>query len=453
MPKKKVNPAEGPEQAAGLMEQVGEEAPAPMGEPPQDMGVPDDAVPPELGEAGDVPPNPGDVTDPPEDGEGDAPEVLAVDVSASPGPLDSGPEDCPAVEPPDTAPGDGRSMDTQEPGPAAEVSMEDVPPAGDAPPAVAGDALPPSEGPMPGEDTPPAPPMTDRQSFFALDFHELDRGLSQEERQAWNSIYASFRGHSALSGTVIGADPHSMNVRNKETGQVERRTMYCVVVLVYRVPVYIPATEMWMGEARPDYVLQNMMGATIDFIITKVDREGGYAIASRRQAARAQRYFFAHRPDLCGEGSRVKCRLLAVGPRRCLAECYGHDVDLTQRELSYTAIADLRTQYRPGDELDCIVKGYDVAQRNLLISVKETETNPFEGAEQRHPVGSRRYAVIAGKYGGGVFCNLPDGTVCMCNYSYQHEDSEFQSGDHVTLVVQRFERDKRQMYGKILSKR
>ena len=272
-------------------------------------------------------------------------------------------------------------------------------------------------------------------------------------RQAWNSIYASFRGRSALSGTVIGADPHSMNVRNRETGQVERRTMYCVVVLVYRVPVYIPATEMWTGEARPDYVLQNMMGANIDFIITKVDREGGYAIASRRQAARAQRYFFAHRPDLCAEGARVKCRLLAVGPRRCLAECYGHDIDLTQRELSYTAIADLREQYHPGDELDCVVKGYNARQRDLQISVKETETNPFEGAEQRHPVGSRRYAVIAGKYGGGVFCNLPDGTVCMCNYSYQHEDSDFQSGDHVTLVVQRFERDKRQMYGKIMSKR
>ena len=418
MPKKKVNPTEEPDQTAGRIEQAGEEAPAPMGEPPQDMGTCDDALHPELGEAGDAP-------DPPEDGEGDAPEMLAVDVSAPPAPLDDGPEDCPPMEPP----------------------------AGDAPPAVAGDALPPLEEPMSGEDTPPAPPMTDRQSFFALDFHELDRGLSQEERQAWNSIYASFRGHSALSGTVIGADPHSMNVRNRETGRVERRTMYCVMVLVYRVPVYIPATEMWMGEARPDYVLQNMMGASIDFIITKVDREGGYAIASRRQASRAQRYFFAHRPDLCGEGSRVKCRLLAVGPRRCLAECYGHDVDLTQRELSYTAIADLRTQYRPGDELDCIVKGYDAAQRNLLISVKETETNPFEGAEQRHPVGSRRYAVIAGKYGGGVFCNLPDGTVCMCNYSYQHEDSEFQSGDHVTLVVQRFERDKRQMYGKILSKR
>ena len=85
--------------------------------------------------------------------------------------------------------------------------------------------------------------------------------------------------------------------------------------------------------------------------------------------------------------------------------------------------------------------------------MKETEANPFEGEELRHPVGSRRYAVIAGKYGGGVFCNLPDGTVCMCNYSYQHEDFDFQAGDHVMLVVHRFERDKRQMYGKILSKR
>ena len=296
------------------------------------------------------------------------------------------------------------------------------------------------------------PPMTDRQSFFALDFHELDRDLTPEERQAWNSIYASFRGRSALSGKIIGADPHSMNVRNKETGKVERRTMYCVVVLLYRVPIYIPATEMWTGEARPDYVLRNMMGADIDFIITKVDRDGGYAIASRRQAARSQRYFFAHRPDLYRAGSRTKCRMLSVGPRRCLAECYGHDVDLTQRELSYTAIADLRDKYHPGDELDCIVKGYNAARRELQISVKETESNPFEGAELRHPVGSRRFAVIAGKYGGGVFCNLPDGTVCMCNYSYQHEDSDFQAGDSVMLVVQRFEPEKRQMYGKILSK-
>ena len=188
-------------------------------------------------------------------------------------------------------------------------------------------------------------------------------------------------------------------------------------------------------------------------IIIKVDREAGYAIASRRMAARSQRYFFARRPALHRIGARIKCRMLSVGPRRCLVECYGHDIGLTQRELRYTAIPDLRDAYRPGEELDCIVKSFDADTAALRISVKETESNPFEGAAMRHPVGSSRLAVIAGKYGGGVFCNLPDGTVCMCSYSYQHEDSDFLIGDSVMLVVQRYDAEKQQMYGKILSKR
>ena len=244
-----------------------------------------------------------------------------------------------------------------------------------------------------------------------------------------------------------------VRLRNKETGEMERKTMYCAIVVPYRVRVVIPDTEMWEQEqARPDFVLQNMVGATIDFIIIKVDRENGVAVASRRLAARSQRYFFAHRPNLSQTGVQVKCRVLSVGPRRCLVECYGHDINLTQRDLRYTAIPDLRNAYHPGEELDCIVKSYDAGNAALRISVKETESNPFEGAELRHPVGSRRQAAIAGKYGGGVFCNLPDGTVCMCSYSYQHKDADFMVGDTVILVVQRYDSEKRQMYGKILSK-
>lgn len=302
-------------------------------------------------------------------------------------------------------------------------------------------------------DPEPTPQKNDRQSFYDLDFNALDRGLTAEERQEWNSIYASYRGRSALTGTIIGVDPLHITVRNKETGEMERKTMYCAIVVPYRVRVVIPDTEMWEQEqARPDFVLQNMVGAAIDFIIIKVDRENGVAVASRRLAARSQRYFFAHRDALNRIGAQVKCRVLSVGPRRCLVECYGHDINLTQRELRYTAIPDLRDEYHPGEELDCVVTGFDPEKDDLQISVKATQSNPFDGAEQRHPVGSRRYATIAGKYGGGVFCNLPDGTVCMCNYSYQHEDSDFMVGDTVIVLVQRFAEEKRQMYGKIMSK-
>lgn len=294
---------------------------------------------------------------------------------------------------------------------------------------------------------------SERQLFFELDFHELDRDLTEEERKEWNSIYASFRGRSALTGKIVGVDPLSVNVRNRKSGQLERQTMYCAIVVPYRVRIVIPASEMWeAGEERPDFVLQNMVGANIDLVIIKVDREAGFAVGSRRLAARAKRHYFENRQALHTEGARHKCRVLAVGPRRCLVECFGYDIGLTQRDLRYTAIPDLRQEYHPGDELDCIIKSFDSEENALHISVKETQSNPFDGAELRHPVGCRRQAVIAGKYGGGVFCNLPDGTVCMCNYAYRYEDSDFMVGDTVILVVQRFETAKKQMYGKILTK-
>ena len=310
-----------------------------------------------------------------------------------------------------------------------------------------------TSAPEPETPAPIKPSKSDRQKFFELKFHELDRHLTPEERQEWNTIYASYRGRSAITATIIGVDPLSVYVWNPKTEQREKKTMYCAIVVPYRVRIVIPASEMWEeGEERPDYVLQNMVGATVDLIIIKVEREGGFAIGSRRLANRSQRYFFAHREDLHRIGARVKCRMLAVGPRRCLVDCYGHDLDISQREMRYAAIPDLRNEYHPGMEIDCIVKVFDPDNDKLEISIKETEVNPFFGAEQRHPVGSRRLAVISGKYGGGVFCNLPDGVVCMCNYSYQHEDADFMVGENVMLIVQRYEDEKLQMYGKIMSK-
>ena len=294
---------------------------------------------------------------------------------------------------------------------------------------------------------------SDRQLFYELRFNAIDRDLTPEERQAWNAIYASYRGRSALSGKVSGVDPRSVYVWNRRTEEREKLTMFCPVVMRYLVPIVIPASEMWeTGKERPDFVTKNISGANLDFIIIKVDREGGFAVGSRRLASRSQRYFFAHREDLHRVGARIKCRMVAVGPRRCLVECYGHDIELTQREMRYAAIPDLRTEYHPGDERECIVKLYDPVKDELVISVKETEVNPFIGAELRHPVGCRRLAMISGKYGGGVFCNLPDGTVCMCNYSYQHDDSDFVVGENVILVVQRYDTERLQMFGKILSK-
>ena len=255
-----------------------------------------------------------------------------------------------------------------------------------------------------------------------------------------------------MRGTIIGVDPHSMAVRSAQTGEVETKRMYCAVIVPFRARILIPETEMWAeSEERPAFVLRNMPGAQIDFVITHVDREAGFAIGSRRLALASRRYFFSTQP-LHQPSSRVPCHVLAVGPRRCLVECYGYDVNLSQRDMSYAAIPDLREQYHPGDELTCVVKQFDRKAGTLEISVKETVPNPFDEASLRHPVGCRRRASIAGKYAGGVFCNLPDGAVVMCRYSFHYEDSDFKTGDTVMVVIQRYDEGKKQIFGKIVGR-
>lgn len=317
--------------------------------------------------------------------------------------------------------------------------------------------VPPSEGPVlpvveVSSSAEKVSEMSDRDKFFHLDFRKLDRDLTEEERKEWNAIYASYRGRSPLSGTVIGVDLFSLNIRSRKTGKVHKRDLYCAIVVPHRVRILIPETEMWLDSEKAGRSLNHLMGATLRFTVIKVDRENGFALASRKLAMKARRTYFARRPELMETGARLKCSVIDVGPVRCLVECYGHDITLTQKDLCYVSVSDLRYAYRPGQELDCVVTSYDPKTDKLKVSVKAALSDPFEGAEQRHPVNSRRQAVISGKYAGGVFCNLPDGTVCMCSYAYQYEDSDFDVGDTVILAVKRFDSTKRQMYGKILSK-
>ena len=299
----------------------------------------------------------------------------------------------------------------------------------------------------------PSGAASDRAAFFGLDFNELDRSLTPEQRQEWNSIYASYRGRSVMSGKIVGVDRAQVQVRNPQTGILETRRIFCAVVIPFRVRIIIPEMEMWVqGEERPGFVLRNTPGASVDFVIIRVDRENNLAVASRRAALSSRRYYFSTQPSLNRPGSRIQCGVMAVGPRRCLVTCNGYDIDLTQRELSYSSVPDLREAYHPGDVLDCVVKEYDSRAGTLSVSVKEIEPNPFDGAEFRHPEGCTREAVISGKYGGGVFCTLPDNVTVMCNYAFHYDDSTFQIGDRVLVQIQRYENSKKQVYGKIVAK-
>lgn len=379
----------------------------------------------------------------------------------------------PTATPPEKTPENQEPLPSDEPplpeenAPLYSVVMEaeTTPGENDPPAEAAEEAAPTPEEPKPIPDTPKARTPAKRAGieaerlqaqrradFFHTDFKELDRDLSPEQLQEWQAIYASYRSQSILTGEVTGVDTNTVIFQDPETGQTELRTIRSLVIISYRVKVIIPETEIWAaGEERPDHVTRSLVGAKMEYVILEVDRAGECAIASRKLAMQKQRRRF--RALHAGEsGVRVPCRVLTAGPKRCLLECGGFDIPCTQRDLSYTAIADLREKYHPGQELEAIFKGFSPETGKPIISVKEVNPNPFDGAERRHPVGCRRQAVISGKYAGGIFCTMKDGVTCLCLYSNNHFDTQFAIGDTVLIHITRYDERRKLIYARILAK-
>ena len=287
--------------------------------------------------------------------------------------------------------------------------------------------------------------------FEELNLIEMDKNLTEEQRKEWNAIYASYRSASVLTGKVMGIDINKIPVKDEKTGIVETKEIRSLVIVSYRVKVLIPEQEIWYdGNSRPSHVLNSMAGSEIDYVINGIDREGECCTASRRVALDIRRRAFKRITNKLDR--KLPISVLAVGKTRLLASMSGYDVTLSQKDLSYAMISDLRERYHTGNNLMAVVKSYDEEADTVAISVKDAAPHPFDGADARHPVRSRRASSITGKYKGGVFCKLEENLDCLCTYSPSQYDENFNVGDEVIIAITKFDYRKKQVYGKIVAK-
>lgn len=99
------------------------------------------------------------------------------------------------------------------------------------------------------------------------------KALAKELRICEQRVTAAFRKLAELQ-----------LIWEKRCGRGDANQIYCAVIVPFRARILIPETEMWAeSDERPAFVLRNMPGAQIDFVITHVDREAGFAIGSRHR--------------------------------------------------------------------------------------------------------------------------------------------------------------------------
>ncbi len=237
--------------------------------------------------------------------------------------------------------------------------------------------------------------------FKDLNLTELDKNLSDAEREEWQAIYASYQSSSIVNGCVVGVDLHNFNIVPEGKRKSVPTEVRCLIVIKYRVKIIIPEMEVFDRDLDTGYhVLHSMCGANIGYVITHIDREAGFAVASRKMALERIRTATARRRVEVGDV--VDVNILSVGRNVCTVSYGGYDVRLAQRDISYSSVADLRSMIGPGDTRKAVIKELDRDSGNLRLSIKETTPHPFDGIETRHPIKSTRIATIIGKYAGGV---------------------------------------------------
>ena len=286
--------------------------------------------------------------------------------------------------------------------------------------------------------------------FKELNLSELDRNLSEQERQEWQAIYASYRGGSVLTGQVVGVDEHEVSYVPEGKRRAVKRTIRCLIVIPYRVKIIIPDSEVFLDFEEPPS-LQSMNGANISFIVTEIDRLEGVATASRKQALEQIKRVNARRRLEAGQ--IIDAEVISVGRGACTVTYRGYDVMLVQKEVSHNTVPDLRMVLKPGEVKKAVVKEFDRKENILRLSIKDTIPHPFDGIETRHPTGSTRIATIVGKYGGGVYCRLFDGaTEILCSYATMEYDGDYKIGDNVEILIRKYNYERKLVYGKILRK-
>lgn len=242
-----------------------------------------------------------------------------------------------------------------------------------------------------------------------LTINDQERGITPEDSDdvKWNYLSGACAHKLVLTGVVSGIE--SMDTANP----------ICAVDFE-GIRVLIPGHEMFMddwpaGQPVPrDFRirLNQILGATVDFILQGVDIRNRAAVASRR-AALLQRQAKYYATGRVKSGMRIACRVIGVGNNVITVEAVGVDSVISASQLSWEWFPDVTDIYSTEDLVVAKVLSVScddkTGQYAVRLSVKAATENPDLPALRKLVPGSIYYGVVTGVHERLIFVRLQAG--------------------------------------------
>ncbi|MCR5217472.1 S1 RNA-binding domain-containing protein [Treponema sp.] len=210
-------------------------------------------------------------------------------------------------------------------------------------------------------------------------------------------------------------------------------------VMIGNTRAFCPYSQMGYRQRKEpaEYV-----GTHQTFKITEYKNEGKNIIVSNRvlleEEAAAELNKLAETIQV---GAIVKGKVKSIESYGAFIDLNGFQALLPVSEISHVRVSDVASVLKVGQEVEAKVIKTDWAHERVSLSTKELEKDPWDGIEEKFPLGTEIEGVISRVADFGVFINLApavDGLVHISKLDVERNTNlkkVYKAGDKMAVVV------------------
>jgi small subunit ribosomal protein S1 len=209
-----------------------------------------------------------------------------------------------------------------------------------------------------------------------------------EQKKNWENILTKCQEGSIVSGRIKG----------KVKGGL---------IVGIGVDAFLPASQI---DVQPPKNLDQYHGQTYDFKILKINLERRNIVVSRRELIEEQR--LSKRRALLND---VKPGTTRRGVVKNITD-YGAFVDLDGldgllhiTDMSWGRVSHPSEMVKVGEEISVMIIEVDRERERVSLGLKQTTANPWDGIEQKFPVGSKIHGKVVNLVPYGAFVEIEQG--------------------------------------------
>lgn len=223
-------------------------------------------------------------------------------------------------------------------------------------------------------------------------------------------------------------------------GVVKNITDFGVFLDLDGIDGLLHITDMtWKRIRHPSEMVE--MGQELDVTILSIDKERGRVALGLKQQNENPWVDIEQKYPI---GTKVRGKIVNLVPYGAFIEIEpGIEGLIHVSEMSWTKnISDPSEVVNKGDEVEAIVLSIQKEEGKISLGIKQTESNPWEGIEERYPIGKVVKAEVRNLTNYGAFVKLEpgiDGLIHISDISWtkkvSHPSEALEKGDEVEAVI------------------